>query len=420
VLIDGSERQEKQSFAYRYYGGHTLLSRAADVQGYVPAISALGIAFLIHVILMKLFGATFAGIFFVYLAAMIVAAWCGYLPGLLIVLVTTVGLSFLLKPDFSFKSINFGNVAAMMLMSLLISRTAEERRRAERALRNINAEVERRIREKTGELEAENSGLREVNGILQRTANDLDQFAQAATEDLQEPLRTISISIQLLREHLAGKLDQNLDHHTRQIARSSDKLENRLGDLRMYLAVAEKMEDSDTETDANKVLKRVVGNLKPEIERHQIRFTSTHLPRVPMREVHIEQVLQNLIENSVKYRSENQPEIHVSATRDQQAWLFSVRDNGIGIDPEYSEQIFGIFKRLHSSTYEGTGIGLALCRRIVERYEGRIWVESAPGRGATFLFTIPDPRQRAAAPLPAYSYESRDPVSAQSPRHLPI
>ncbi len=117
-----------------------------------------------------------------------------------------------------------------------------------------------------------------------------------------------------------------------------------------------------------------------------------------MSQTHLQQVFQNLITNALKYRREEPPEIHISAVRQGTAWRFAVRDNGIGIDPEYKEKIFGVFKRLHRN-YSGTGIGLAICQRVVERYGGRIWVESSPGRGATFFFTVPEaaPRARSAA-----------------------
>jgi signal transduction histidine kinase len=387
VLID-TPRNTQSSNQWNY-DGNSLLSRAAHLRGFAPAIGAFGTAVLIHIICFKLFGASFTGIFFVYLAAMIAAAWCGYLPGMLIVLAATIGLPFLLRPDFSFKTINPGNVIAAVVVSAVISRAAEERRRAESAFHNINAEVDRRVRERTGELETEVAELRASNRELKRTNRDLDQFAQSASHDLQEPVRTVFISTQMLREVVGTTADPVVDHYINQIVRSTGKLERLLKDLRSYLTVTDGAEDPEAEADAERVLKRVAANLKTQMEEHQVRLRSTPLPRVRMREAHLEQILQNLIGNAVKYRGESVPQIQVSAAQEPGGWLFSVKDNGIGIDPEYSEHIFGIFRRLHGPTYEGTGIGLALCQRIVERYGGRIWVESAAGQGSTFFFTVP-------------------------------
>jgi signal transduction histidine kinase len=380
------------------------LSRASRVQGFLPAFGILAFALLLHVLFLKFVSATFAGIFFVYLAAMIAAAWCGYLPGLAVVLIVAFGVPYLFVPTFSVGNVNLGGVAVLLLVALMISRTAEEQRKAERTLRSLNDELDRRVREKTAELVTVNAALRKSNADLKRTNSDLEQFAYSASHDLQEPLRMVSIFTQLLQEQFAGKLEGNADEYMRQVIRSAGKLERLLKDLRSYLTVAGEMEAGPAQADAEKILKQVAGNLSVPIEENRVRLISTPLPQVQMLEVHLEQVLQNLIGNAVKYRSDNAPEIHVSAVQDSDGWLFSVRDNGIGIDPQYAEQIFGIFKRLHSSAYEGTGIGLALCQRIVERYGGRIWVESAPEQGATFFFTIPERRgpKRNGAISPAH------------------
>jgi light-regulated signal transduction histidine kinase (bacteriophytochrome) len=147
-------------------------------------------------------------------------------------------------------------------------------------------------------------------------------------------------------------------------------------------------------------LKHSLSSLAEAIRESNAQVTYDALPEVYMGEAHLQQVLQNLIGNALKYRDQDPPRIHVSAVGRGAVWCFSVQDNGIGIDPQFKEIIFGVFKRLHHDrTYSGTGIGLAICQRVVERYGGRIWVESEPGKGATFFFTVPQRAQsvRAAA-----------------------
>jgi light-regulated signal transduction histidine kinase (bacteriophytochrome) len=154
---------------------------------------------------------------------------------------------------------------------------------------------------------------------------------------------------------------------------------------------------------ASSVLEHTLASLAEAVRERDASVSSDVLPEVYMGESHLQQVLQNLIGNALKYRSQDPPRIHVSASKRGAAWCFSVRDNGIGIDPKYKEKIFGVFKRLHhDQKYGGTGIGLAICQRVVERYGGRIWVESEPGKGATFYFTVPQYPQRVR-PGPAES-----------------
>jgi len=140
----------------------------------------------------------------------------------------------------------------------------------------------------------------------------------------------------------------------------------------------------------SEVLRKVLLNLQASIDQTQAQVSANGLPTIRAHEIRLVQLLQNLIGNAIKYRGTEQPKVHVDAERRPGAWLFSVKDNGIGIKPEYAEQIFGIFKRLHGARYPGTGIGLAICERIVKSYGGQIWVESTLGEGSTFYFTLPD------------------------------
>jgi len=161
-------------------------------------------------------------------------------------------------------------------------------------------------------------------------------------------------------------------------------------DLLSYTQATSMGEDVSEPQDAGTALEGALSNLRESVTQSSACITSDCLPAVKMREVHLQQLFQNLIGNAIKYRRDEPPRVHVSAKKKDGHWLFSVEDNGIGIQPESKEQIFGIFKRLHTNDkYAGTGIGLAICQRIAERYRGRIWVESEPGRGSTFFFTVP-------------------------------
>jgi hypothetical protein len=231
--------------------------------------------------------------------------------------------------------------------------------------------------------------LREANEALKRANADLEQFAYSAAHDLQEPLRMVATYSELLRKRFGGKLGPKADEYIGFTVEGAVRMENLLRDLRMYTQVSTAELKPAEEINANEVFQRTLQNLEIAIKDSGAKVTSTDLPRVRMYEFQLEQVFQNLIGNAIRYRSSEPPSIHVAARAENGEWVFSVQDNGIGIDPKFKEHIFGIFKRLHSaSEYPGTGMGLAICKRIVERGGGRIWAESAPGNGSTFYFTI--------------------------------
>ena len=166
-------------------------------------------------------------------------------------------------------------------------------------------------------------------------------------------------------------------------------MEQLLKDLLSYSQAGSLEEGPALPVDCRKVVEEVMLNLAAAIDQNNAKITWGELPVIPAHEVRLVQLLQNLIGNAIKYRGQETPDIHLSASRENGAWLFSVRDNGIGIQPQYAQQIFGVFKRLHNQSYPGTGIGLAICQRIVERYGGRIWLEPTPEPGALFCFTLP-------------------------------
>jgi PAS domain S-box-containing protein len=230
----------------------------------------------------------------------------------------------------------------------------------------------------------------EANAALRRANADLQQFAYSASHDLQEPLRMVSAYSELLRKKFGGKLGATGDEYIGHAVEGAMRMQSLLRDLRTYTQVSTEDQDPPGEIDAGEALNRTLRSLQVVIEKSGAAISRTELPRVRMLEFQLEQIFQNLIGNAINYRGEEPPRIHIAGRREGGDWLFSVQDNGIGIDPQFKEQVFGIFKRLHSaSEHPGTGMGLAICQRIVERAGGRIWVDSEPGRGSTFYFTVP-------------------------------
>jgi PAS domain S-box-containing protein len=237
--------------------------------------------------------------------------------------------------------------------------------------------------------------LKLANQALQRSNDDLEQFAYAASHDLQEPLRMVSIYSQLLQEEYGNALDSQGTSYIEFAVNGARRMSNLLKALLTYSRVANAASETAQRADAGAAARTALLNLSTIVDDNQAEIVVGDLPLVQVPEIHLVQLFQNLIGNGLKYRKEEypageKPRIRIEASRKAGGqWLFSVRDNGIGIEPEYLTQIFGVFKRLHGTAFEGTGIGLALCQKIVERAGGRIWVESEPGNGSTFFFTLP-------------------------------
>src|SRR5579871_5961965 len=229
-----------------------------------------------------------------------------------------------------------------------------------------------------------------VENELRRANGDLEQFAYSASHDLQEPLRTIKIYSQLLADRLGTVVEGETAEFLDFLRNAATRMELLVRDLLAYTQVA-RLDTPIQEIDSNEAVAEVIANLGGAISESGAAVTFDTLPAVPVRSTHLRQLFQNLIGNAIKYRSDDRaPAVHIGAERQDGHWLFTVRDNGIGIQPEFREKIFGLFSRLHNADrYSGTGIGLAICQRIVERYHGRIWVESEPGCGSAFRFTLP-------------------------------
>ncbi len=231
--------------------------------------------------------------------------------------------------------------------------------------------------------------LEETLSELKRSNRELEQFAYVASHDLQEPLRMISSFTRLLEKRYGDRLDDDAREFIDFAVDGATRMQKLVSDLLQYSRITTRGEELKP-ISADLALGRVRTNLAVAIEENGGTVTSDDLPKVYADESQLVSLFQNLIQNALKFRGEAEPRVHVSAEEIEDDWRFSVRDNGLGIEPQYRERIFGIFERLQGrEKHGGTGIGLALCRRIVNRHGGRIWVGSRPGEGSTFYFTIP-------------------------------
>ena len=224
---------------------------------------------------------------------------------------------------------------------------------------------------------------------LQRSNAELEQFAYVASHDLQEPLRMVASYCQLIQRRYAAKLDKNANEFINFAVEGAKRMQSLINDLLIYSRVGTKGKPM-VATDLEQVLADALANLVIAIEESGAVITHDPLPQVNGDGVQLLQLLQNLIGNALKFRRDEPVRIHIGAARKDDRWLIDVRDNGIGIEPQYAERIFLIFQRLHTRTeYPGTGIGLSICKKIVERHGGKIWVEPAPVHGSVFKFTLP-------------------------------
>lgn len=225
---------------------------------------------------------------------------------------------------------------------------------------------------------------------LKRSNAELEQFAYVASHDLQEPLRMVASYTQLLAKRYKGRLDPDADEFIGYAVDGATRMQRLIQDLLAYSRVTTQGRNLE-QVDCAVLLDDVLDNMRFAIDESRAVVTRGTLPVVMADGAQLGPLLQNLIGNAIKFRGEEPPHVQVSAERRTNEWLFSVRDNGIGIDPQYAERIFVLFQRLHNKEeYPGTGIGLAVCKKIIERHGGRMWVESQSGKGATFYFTLPD------------------------------
>ncbi|MGE5682926.1 MAG: ATP-binding protein [Bacillota bacterium] len=231
--------------------------------------------------------------------------------------------------------------------------------------------------------------LKNTLADLERSNKELEQFAYVASHDLQEPLRMVSNFARLISKEYYGRLDDKADHYIEFMIDGTKRMQNLISDLLMYARVTTKAQPL-VPTDMNQIMEYISADLKMSIDEKKAYISCEKLPNVNADPVQVRQLLQNLVSNAIKFRGNEDPEVYIKAEKLPDEWLFSIRDNGIGIKPEFHERVFVIFQRLHErEKYSGTGIGLAICKKIVERHGGRIWVESEEGKGSTFYFTLP-------------------------------
>jgi len=240
----------------------------------------------------------------------------------------------------------------------------------------------------TVELRRLNEQATEANKQLEHKNKELEQFAYVASHDLQEPLRTISSFVSLLQQQYKGRFDERADKYMNFITGATDRMKTLINDLLEYSRIGRQKEF--TQIDCNELVREVVSDLQLAIKEAGAEVSWEQLPVITAYRTEMKQIIQNLITNAIKFRKKDTPpQIMIYAIRKEEHWQFSVKDNGIGIDPKHSERIFVIFQRLHTrSEYEGSGIGLSNCRKIAELHGGKIWVESKPGEGSNFSFTI--------------------------------
>lgn len=239
------------------------------------------------------------------------------------------------------------------------------------------------------DLSASQANLKQKAEQLAHSNSELEQFAYVASHDLQEPLRMVSSYTQMLAKRYKDKLDGDAEEFIGYVLDGAARMRQLIQDLLTYSRVGTAQAPLEP-TDVAQVLAITLGDLEFTIQANGVKVTHDPLPTVVANDGQMKQLLQNLLVNAIKFHGERAPAIHIGAERKGADWLFSVRDNGIGIAPEYAERIFVMFQRLHSGgEYPGTGIGLSICKKIVDRFGGRIWVESEPGNGSAFYFTIP-------------------------------
>lgn len=295
------------------------------------------------------------------------------------------------------------NEQGEIFAGMVVSQDITLQKQAEQTLKNARDELEIRVSERTRELSEANAALyaeiadrkeaerklEQLAAELKRSNQELEQFAYVASHDLQEPLRAVAGYTQLLEQEYLDRLDESAKEYMEYIVDGSTRMQQLIRDLLTYSRVGTRTQ-AFALTDCNIVVRQAMDNLRVTIAESNATITYDALPTVIADKNQLVQLFQNLIGNAIKFRREEPPHIHLSGETQNSEWLIRVSDNGIGIKPRYLDRIFEIFKRLHTrKEFPGTGIGLAICKKIVERHGGKIWAESQLGVGTTFYLTIP-------------------------------
>lgn len=284
-----------------------------------------------------------------------------------------------------------------LLREVIVEHLERERSITTSMKRTLHSFIDRGIRKAAArysqmgreELTVVNNTLKSRNADLNIANRELEQFAYVASHDLQEPLRHISIYLELLSKHYTNKLNEEAQEFVRIAIASARRMKNLVEDLQVFSQTGQE-ELKYAPTDCQLLVSKTIASLQPLVEETHAEITRGFLPIIVANEFLIQQVFQNVIHNALKFHSDKAPRIDISCEERETEWEFSVKDNGIGLEKQYADRIFLIFQRLHSpEKYPGTGIGLAICKRIIERYRGSIWVKSEPGEGCCFFFTVP-------------------------------
>ncbi len=365
---------------------------ARAARGYAVALAALAAAALLSVAFSH-FSPLRIVIGFLFLCAILVSAWWGgYIPGAIAVLATAYGAPYIVNANFSPRQIHPGQVLLLILVSILVSRLSVATQGMLQKLRTTNQWLEDRVRERTAELERLNEALREQADHLARANADLLHFSDLAAHDFQEPLRIIHAYSDLLMKRYGRTLDPDAREFFTILMDQSTRLRNLVSAVLNYSRIGQKPPPSLEPVDLSRELQLVLARFDSEIRASGATIDYDPLPCLAGERTQISELFRALIANALIYKGANPPRIAVRARQERGQWIISVEDQGIGIHPDYHQKVFAPFQRLHGSEYTGAGIGLAICRRIVERHGGRIWVESEPGRGAAFRFTLsPEP-----------------------------
>jgi signal transduction histidine kinase len=325
------------------------------------------------------------------------AWWGGYGPGLITTFATLLLGPYLTQPGYSISHARLNQLPMVVLISILISRMASSREK----IREANALLDERVQARTAELERVNRSLQERESELIAQAErlsqsnaDLEQFAYFASHDLQEPLRMIGIYTELIEDNHRAQFGEESSMYAKVVRESIRRLETLVHDLLSYSRAIHEGQVEQTEIESNDALRIATNNLEPLIGRTGAEIITSGLPRLTVPQTQLVQIFQNLIGNALKYRGAVPPVIRVTAELGSDEWIFAIKDNGIGIHSDYHANIFQPFKRLHGQQYPGSGVGLAICQRILDRLGGRIWVDSVPGVGSTFYFSLPAARSQ--------------------------
>jgi signal transduction histidine kinase len=273
-------------------------------------------------------------------------------------------------------------------LALAFNHMLEQIEKMKKYLNETNIELENRVKYRTLELETANHELQLKSEELIRSNNELSQYAYVASHDLQEPLRTITNFVGLLEEKYATSMDADTKTYIRFVVRGANTMKNLINHLLDFSRIGRNVSFARVDTD--KVLRELLDNMEEAIRESKAEIDFSVMPVLNANEIEIKQLFQNLISNAIKFRKKDTPlKIEIKVNEKPNEWLFSVKDNGIGMEEKSYDKIFIIFQRLHNaSEYPGTGIGLATCKKIVSLHGGRLWVESKPDEGSTFFFTI--------------------------------